>query len=34
MADGRRALGSRGEDAVASWYEAQVYEIVARNWRC
>ena len=23
-----------GEDAVAKWYEAQGYEVVARNWRC
>lgn len=34
MTDARRALGIRGEDAVAAWYEAQGYEIVARNWRC
>jgi putative endonuclease len=34
MADGRRALGTRGEDAVASWYEARGYEVVARNWCC
>jgi putative endonuclease len=32
--DGRRALGSRGEQAVAEWYEANGYEVVARNWRC
>jgi len=24
----------RGEDAVAAWYEAQGYVVVARNWRC
>jgi len=30
----RRALGQRGEDAVAAWYESQGYEIVVRNWRC
>jgi putative endonuclease len=30
----RRALGIRGEDAAAAWYEARGYEIVARNWRC
>jgi putative endonuclease len=29
-----RQLGIDGEDAVAKWYEAQGYEIVARNWRC
>jgi putative endonuclease len=34
VADGRRALGARGEDAVASWYEARGYEVVARNWCC
>lgn len=34
MADARRALGAAGEDAVASWYEARGYEVVARNWRC
>jgi putative endonuclease len=32
--DARRALGSRGEQAVAEWYEAHGYEVVARNWRC
>jgi putative endonuclease len=30
----RRALGISGEDAVAAWYEAAGYEVVARNWRC
>jgi len=30
----RRALGISGEDAVAEWYVAAGYEIVARNWRC
>jgi putative endonuclease len=30
----RRALGISGEDAVAAWYEARGYEVVARNWRC
>jgi putative endonuclease len=29
----RRALGTAGEEAVASWYVAKGYEIVARNWR-
>ncbi len=33
MADGRRALGTRGEEAVAAWYEARGYEVLARNWR-
>jgi putative endonuclease len=30
----RRALGLSGEDAVAAWYTANGYEIMARNWRC
>jgi putative endonuclease len=30
----RRALGISGEDAVAAWYEARGYEVLARNWRC
>jgi putative endonuclease len=30
----RQALGRRGEEAVAAWYEANGYEVVARNWRC
>ena len=34
MTDRRRALGASGEDAVASWYVEQGYEIVVRNWRC
>jgi putative endonuclease len=29
-----RQLGIDGEDAVAAWYTAQGYEVVARNWRC
>ena len=29
-----RALGSAGEDAAAAWYEANGYEVLARNWRC
>ncbi|MGH9154809.1 MAG: YraN family protein [Acidimicrobiales bacterium] len=32
--DARRALGVRGEDAIAAWYEARGYEVLARNWRC
>ncbi len=34
MTDARRALGAKGEDLAAAWYERQGYEIVARNWRC
>ena len=34
MGPHNRTLGIRGEDAVAAWYEAEGYEIVARNWRC
>ena len=34
MTQARRALGASGEDAVAAWYEAEGYEVVARNWRC
>ena len=34
MTQARRALGIGGEDAVAAWYEAQGYEVLARNWRC
>ena len=30
----RRALGARGEEAVATWYEDRGYVVVARNWRC
>ena len=32
--DSRRALGARGEEAVAAWYAANGYEVLARNWRC
>ena len=28
-----RAVGIAGEDAVASWYQARGYEVIARNWR-
>lgn len=28
------ALGAYGEARVARWYEAQGYEVLARNWRC
>jgi putative endonuclease len=34
MTQARRALGTSGEDAVAGWYEARGYDVVARNWRC
>ncbi|HUQ64082.1 MAG TPA: YraN family protein [Acidimicrobiales bacterium] len=34
MTKARRELGARGEDAVAAWYEAAGYDVVARNWRC
>ena len=34
MTRARRALGARGEDAVAAWYEDRGYEVVAHNWRC
>jgi putative endonuclease len=30
----RRALGARGEEAAARWYEARGYRVLARNWRC
>jgi putative endonuclease len=32
--DPRRALGRRGEDLVARWYEAAGYTVLDRNWRC
>jgi putative endonuclease len=32
--DPRRALGQRGEDLVAAWYEAEGYTVLDRNWRC
>jgi putative endonuclease len=34
LTQARRALGISGEDAVAAWYEARGYEVLARNWRC
>ena len=34
MTQRRRQLGAQGEGAVAAWYEARGYEVVARNWRC
>jgi putative endonuclease len=30
----RREVGVAGEDAAAAWYEANGYEVLARNWRC
>ena len=29
----RRIVGDAGEDAVADWYAASGYVVVARNWR-
>ena len=34
MTQARRALGASGEEAVAAWYRANGYEVVAQNWRC
>lgn len=34
MTSERQQLGARGEALAARWYEANGYEIVARNWRC
>ena len=34
MTQARRALGASGEDQAARWYEANGYQVVARNWRC
>jgi putative endonuclease len=34
VTEARRALGAAGEDAAAAWYEAEGYDVVARNWRC
>ena len=31
---GGDALGRAGEDLAVAWYQAQGYEVVARNWRC
>jgi putative endonuclease len=30
----RRLLGQTGEAVVAAWYEAEGYDVLARNWRC
>ena len=29
-----RRLGETGEDLAASWYAANGYDVLARNWRC
>jgi putative endonuclease len=34
MSNRRIALGHRGEDMAAQWYEENGYEILVRNWRC
>jgi putative endonuclease len=34
VANGRRHLGSRGEEAVARWYAEAGYAVLDRNWRC
>ena len=34
MGTHNRTYGIDGEDAVAAWYRAQGYDVVARNWRC
>jgi putative endonuclease len=31
--DARRVVGDAGEDAVAKWYAAAGYTVLARNWR-
>ena len=33
MPDARRVVGDAGEDAVAEWYVASGYTVLARNWR-
>jgi len=30
----RREVWVEGEDAVAAWYQARGYDVLARNWRC
>jgi putative endonuclease len=30
----RSEVGRRGEQAVAGWYGAQGFSVLARNWRC
>jgi putative endonuclease len=34
VGDRRTALGQRGEEAAARWYENNGYRVIARNWRC
>jgi putative endonuclease len=34
VTDARRALGTRGERAVAQWYRGAGYDLLAANWRC
>jgi len=34
MTQRRRERGITGEDVAAAWYQANGYEVVARNWRC
>lgn len=34
MTAARLRLGAAGEERAASWYAAQGYVVVARNWRC
>ena len=34
MTNARRILGAGGEELAAAWYEANGYEVLARNWRC
>ena len=34
MSQRSRRLGASGEEAVASWYQARGYAVLARNWRC
>ena len=34
MTQARRTLGASGEEMAARWYEANGYEVLARNWRC
>jgi putative endonuclease len=34
MTKRRLRLGADGEALAAAWYEANGYEVLARNWRC
>jgi len=31
---GNAAVGRRGEEAVAAWYGARGFQVLATNWRC